>query len=155
MLSNANIEFWNSAEIQHANNLSEKRSRTKWECKITDTLIGDFIITPLTSAKKLHHEDEWMKNGCQKHAFQCSAGIYSLFSIQSKTGDQRATLGLINSEDHWSLDYCIGPHGKNVMDEILEYFDDDGILQTEWLPTEIYFVAHEVARLMNSATFHS
>ena len=149
MLSYANVEPWNNAGPVELKSEVGKKTRTKWECSVSESLIGDFIVTPLTSARMLQREDEWMENGCQTYAFQCAAAKYALFSIHSKNGDQRATLGLVNNEEHWSFDLCSGPYGENVMDEILEYYDDDGILQTEWLPTELYFVAHEVVRLMN------
>jgi hypothetical protein len=36
-----------------------------------------------------------------------------------------------------------------VLEETCCYLDEDEVLQTEYHPTDLYYVAQEVARLMN------
>ena len=76
---------------------------------------------------------------------------YCLFSVRSRSGERLATLGLTCIEDYWRVDQCFGPSNTEVMEETRTYLDEDGELQEELFATELYYVTHEIARLMNSA----
>ena len=95
-----------------------------------------------------------MNNCSREYSSPCADGKYTIFSIRTRSGERMATLGIRNDEGYWRFDQCSGPSNGDVLEEVNEYYDDEGILQTEYLPTEIYYVAHEVVRLMNSATHH-
>ena len=130
-------------------NNAEKRSR-KWQCKLPETVIGDFLIIPLTSAKMLKSETYWMSNCCKDYLFQCAGLEYSVFSIRTRTGERLATLGLRNDNGYWQFDQCYGPSNSEVLEESHLYLDEEGTLQSDSFPTELYYVAHEVVRLMNA-----
>ena len=129
---------------------SSKTCRKKWKCKLKQTLIGDYLAIPLTSEKMLKSESYVMNNCCRNYAAGCAALEYSVFSIRRRSGERLATLGLAYDGDYWRFDQCFGPSNTEVLEEIVVYLDDDGGLQTELFATELYYVAHEVARLMNS-----
>ena len=99
----------------------------------------------------LKSEGYWMNNCCRDYAGQCADSEYCIFSIRSRSGERLATLGLISDQGYWYFDQCFGPANTDVLEETSLFLDEDDVLQTEWFPTEIYYVAHEVIRLMNSA----
>jgi len=75
---------------------------------------------------------------------------YCVFSIRTRSGERLATLGIACDDDgYWRFDRCMGPANGNVLEEPRHYLDEDGVLQTEWFATELYYVAHDVVRLMN------
>lgn len=127
-----------------------KRVR-KWDCKLLETLIGNYLIVPLTSAKMLKSEGYLMNSGCREYTDECVDQKYTIFSIRSRSGERLATLGLVYDEDYWQVDQCLGPANKEVMEEISSHIDENGMLHTEVFATELYYVAHEVGRLMNSS----
>lgn len=131
---------------------SGKRRSAKWECRLSEKLIGEYLVIPLTSAKMLKSEGYWMNNCCKEYVHQCADLTYCLFSIRSRSGERLATLGLASEQGSWGLDQCFGPSNIDVLEETLVYLDEDEVVQTEWVPTEMYYVAHEVVRLMNSAS---
>ncbi len=122
----------------------------QWECKLKETLVGEYLIVPLNSAKMLKSEGYLMNNCCRDYIFRCADLAYSLFSIRSRSGERLATLGLGYENGYWHFDQCFGQANSEVLEESLEYFDEDGVLRTEYFPTEIYYLAHEVVRLMNA-----
>lgn len=153
MLSQATVTDFNatfSTELTIAGNSIERRPK-KWKCKLPETLIVDYLITPLTSAKLLKLEGYLMNNCCPEYIEQCAGLTYCIFSISRRTGERVATLGLKYDLSYWRFDQCFGPSNTEVLEEIRTYLDEDGELQEEIYATEIYYVAHEVARLMNSA----
>ncbi len=152
MLSQATVTDFNatfSTELTIAGNSVERRPR-KWKCKLPETLVGDYLITPLTSAKLLKSEGYQMNNCCREYIEQCAGLTYCIFSITRRTGERVATLGLEYDLCYWRFDQCFGPSNTEVLEEIRTYLDEDGELQEEIYATEIYYVAHEVVRLMNS-----
>lgn len=116
-----------------------------------ETLIGNYLIVPLISVKMLKHEEYLMNSCCREYADDCVDQKYSIFSIRSRSGERLATLGLVYDEDYWRFDQCLGPANKEVMEELSCHLDENGVLHTDVFATELYYVAHEVGRLMNSS----
>lgn len=96
-------------------------------------------------------EGYMMNNCCREYIAECAEKNYAIFSIRRRSGERLATLGLCYDKDYWRFDQCVGPLNKDVMEETRGYLDEDGMLHTEIFATELYFVAHEVGRLMNSS----
>lgn len=133
-----------------AKKTSGRRQPRKWNCKLSETLIGEYLLVPLTSAKMLKSEGYWMNSCCREYVNECADLKYSIFSIRSRSGGRVATLGLVYDEDYWRFDQCLGQSNTDVLEETRGYLDEDGVLHTELFATELYYVAHEVVRLMNS-----
>jgi hypothetical protein len=151
MLSQSKVENLNaifSTELAVGSSV-EKRSG-KWKCKLSEMLVGEYLIMPLTSTKLLKSEGYLMNNCCREYIGQCMALKYCVFSIRSRSGERLATLGLAYDEGYWRFDQCFGPSNGDVLEETRQYLDEEGELQTEWFATELYYVAHDVVRLMNS-----
>ena len=91
-----------------------------------------------------------MNNDSLFYTRRCADLEYCLFSIRTRTGERLATLGLMSKDGYWKFDWCSGPSRAEVLEESLEYIDDEGVAQTEHYPTELYYVAQEVVRLMNA-----
>lgn len=127
----------------------KKRSH-KWNCNLSEMIIGDYLIIPLTSTKQLKSEAYWMNNCCGEYVDCCASLHYSIFSIRSRSGERLATLGLAYQQDCWVFDQCMGPSNEVVIEETREYLDENGELQLEWYGTELYYLSQEVARLMNT-----
>lgn len=154
MLSQSKVDYFNdlfATELAAGNSIGRRPS--KWKCKLSEMLIGDYLITPLTSAKLLKSEGYLMNNCCRDYTSQCMDLKYSLFSIRRRTGERLATLGLEYDEDYWRFDQCYGPSNTEVLEETRIYPDEDEELQEETYATELYYVAHEVVRLMNSTIY--
>lgn len=130
--------------------VSKRQRLGKWQCKLPEMLVGEYLLVPCISAKMLKSEGYWMNNCSRDYMDACAAGEYCIFSIRSRTGERLATLGLINDSSGWRFDQCYGPSNADVMEETYVYLDDDGELHSESFPTDIYYIAHEVVRLMNS-----
>jgi len=137
------------AELAAATSFARKSG--KWECRLLETFVGEYSITPLTSAKMLKSEGYLMNNCCRDYLSQCEEREYCVFSIRSRSGERIATLGLKNEQGRWFFDQCYGRSNTNVLHGTISFLDDDGVLQTESFSTDIYYVAHEIARLINSA----
>ncbi len=152
MLSQSKVDNFNAlfATELAAGNSVERRPR-KWKCKLSEMLIGEYLMIPLTSAKMMKSESYHMNNCCRDYVEQCAEMTYCLFSIRSRSGERLATLGLKCRGGYWRFDQCAGPSGAEVLEETRPYLDEDGELQEESIATDLYYVAHEVARLMNSA----
>ena len=129
----------------------EKRPRT-WACPLSEELVGEYLVVSLTSIKQVLAEAEQLNNFCRENIARCAGGTYSLLSIRSRSGERLATLGLRKEDDHWQVDRCTGSSNADVMEESMSFLDEDDALHTECYATELYYVAHEVARLMNSAS---
>jgi hypothetical protein len=155
MLSQSKVDYLNDLFVTEvaAGNSVERRQR-KWKCKLSEILIGEYLIIPLTSAKLLQSESYHMNNCCADYVDQCAEMTYCLFSIRSRSGERLATLGLIYTQGYWRFDECSGPSNTEVLEESRTYLDEDGELQEELFATDLYYVAHEVARLINSAGLH-
>ena len=152
MLSQSKTDNFNAlftTELTAGNSI--KRRPKKWKCKLSEMLIGEYCIMPLISAKLLKSEGYHMNNCSRDYHEQCAELTYCLFSIQNRFGERLATLGLYFRGGNWRFDQCTGPSNTEVLEETRLYLDEDGELQEEIYATEIYYVAHEVARLMNSA----
>jgi hypothetical protein len=152
MLSQSKVDTLNafvSTELAAGN--SVERRRNKWKCKLSEMLIGEYLIIPLTSAKLLKSEGYQMNNCCRDYVDQCAEMTYCLFSIRRRSGERLATLGLEYDHDYWRFDQCFGPANTEVLEETRTYLDEDGELQEELFATDLYYIAHEVARLMNCA----
>ena len=91
-----------------------------------------------------------MNNCCRDFIEQCAAHQYAVFSLRRRSGERLATLGLRHEDGHWYFDQCAGPSDQDVLEVCLAYLDEEDKLQSECYPTELYFIAHEVARLMNA-----
>ena len=91
-----------------------------------------------------------MNTCCRDYREQCAELSYCLFSIRTRSGERLATLGLTCRGGYWRFDQCVGPSGMEVLEETRSYLDEDGELQEEIYATELYYVVHEVVRLMNS-----
>lgn len=150
MLSQYNVNELNAifgAELSAG--ASVERRPGKWECKLSEMFVGEYLIVPLTTTKMLKSEGYVMNNCCRDYTHQCKDLEYSIFSIRSRSGERIATLGLAKDAGYWCFDQCLGQSNTEVLEETLNYLDDEDVLQTEYFPTEIYYVAHEVVRLMN------
>jgi hypothetical protein len=150
MLSQTTVNELNTIFAGELSVSSSRRRSGKWGCKLTETLIGEYLITPLTSAKMLKSEGYWMNNCSRDYTRQCEEFEYCIFSIRKRTGERLATLGIVNDQGHWSFHQCYGPSNSEVLEEIYGYQDEDDMLHFDSDPTELYYVAHEVVRLMNS-----
>lgn len=152
MLSHSKVDCFNALlATELAAGKSAVRRLSKWKCNIPDTLIGEYSITPLTSVKMVKSEGYQMNNCCREYIDQCAELTYCLFSIRSRSGERLATLGLICRGGYWRFDQCFGPSNAEVLEEMRTFLDEEGELQEESYATELYYVAHEVVRLMNSA----
>ena len=129
---------------------SNAKRSGKWDCPLSEVLVGEYWIIPLTSRKLLKSEGYAMNNCCRDYISQCEAMGYCIFSIRNRTGERLATLGLKKEQNYWYFDQCFGASNADVLEEILTYLDENGMEQTESTSSEIYYVAHEVARLMNT-----
>lgn len=126
-----------------------KRNR-RWPSVLPETVVGDYLVVPLTSSKMLKSEGYRMNNCSREYSGLCGLGSYLIFSIRSRSGERVATLGMRKRDEFWRFEQCLGPGNSNVMDEEITYCDENGTVQQEWYPTELYYVAHEVVRLVNS-----
>lgn len=124
--------------------------KSSWYCGLNEMILGEYLIIPLTSARKLRSEGYCMNNCCRDYIEPCAAGQYSVFSIRSRSGERLATLGMAKDGERWHLDQCYGPSNSEVLEEDILYEDEEGILQVEPICSEMYYLAHEVVRLMNS-----
>lgn len=129
--------------------VSAERRSGNWQCRLPETFIGEYLIVPLTSTRLLKTEGYVMNNCCREYSRQCEDQMYAMFSIRTRSGERIATLGLSKELGYWTVDQCYGPSNSEVMEEMCNFLDEDEVLQTEYFPTEIYYVAHEVVRLMN------
>lgn len=129
--------------------------RQRWpSCSIKESVIGEYLIVPLTSGGMVKSEGFRMSNCCREYIPLCAQGKYALYSIRTRSGERVATLGLVNDDDHWRLDQCYGYSNGEVLEECLEFIDEEGVVHSECYPTELYYVVHEVVRLMNVARTH-
>lgn len=130
--------FWNNFNIK------------RWESSIGLVEIGQYRIVPLTTPKKVKSEGYLMQKCVRQYVDVCQGGEYLLFSIRNLDGERVATLGVKNRDDYWYFDDCLGKENTNVMETILETLDDDNNTVHEIDYTELFSVAHEVVRLLNS-----
>lgn len=122
----------------------------QWPSMISDMIIGDYLIVPLRTAKMLKSEAYNMNNNSDQFIPGCTTNENCAFSIRNHFGFSQATLILSYDDEGWRLEKCYGPSNTNVLEEVLEFFDENDIAQTEYYPTDLYYVAYEIIRLMNS-----
>lgn len=155
MLIQTKINSSSALFANHSSQSFKKSKKRKWKSQVAETIVDQFFVIPVTSTKMLRSEAYWMNNCCQEFAEQCARLEYNIFSIRSRSGERLATLGVINDNGYWRFDQCFGPSNSDVLEEALEYLDEDDVLQEERFPTELYYVAHEVVRMMNAnGDFH-
>ena len=68
MLSQSKVDYFNdlfATELAVGN--SVERRPKKWKCKLSEMLIGEYLIMPLTSAKLLKSEGYHMNNCCRDY----------------------------------------------------------------------------------------
>jgi len=151
MLSESQVKEFNTLfAVELAMGYASNTSPGKWGCSLSEMVIGDYVVIPLTSAKMLKSESYWMQNCCSDFTSRCAELEYCVFSIRTRPGKRLATLGVRMAGGYWRFDQCFGPRNEEVLEFVQEYTDDKGYIQGEWATTEIYSVAHEVVRLMNS-----
>ncbi len=126
------------------------RSGNSWESLLGENVLGDYLVVPLVSAGMLRSEALWMSNCINGYRAICAAGDYAFFSVRTRSGERVATLGVRKDEGCWTLDLCFGPENSTVLEETIEYMDEDGRLQLESYPTDMYYIAQEVVRLQNN-----
>ena len=129
---------------------SSKRSTGKWECILPEMLIADYSVIPLTSAKILKSESYWMQNCCREYTYMCADLRYCIFSIRNRFGERLATLGLAKEGAYWNFQQCFGPQNTQILESIREYTEEKGLIHAEWSSTDLYDIAHEIVRMMNS-----
>ncbi|MBM9604178.1 PcfJ domain-containing protein [Desulfopila inferna] len=149
MLSQSKANELNTLFGIEFNDYAERQSG-KWTCPLSEEIIGDYFIIPLISAKMLKSEGYLMDNCCRDYLELCEVQKYRIFSMRNLSDERVATLGLRNDNGYWCFDQCFGPSNADVLEETIEYLDEDAELQTEVLPSDLYYVAHEVVRLMNA-----
>lgn len=155
MFTQSKVNSSNTLFTNHLPQSSVKPKRRKWKCQLPEIIVDQFLVIPIISAKMLRSEAYWMNNCCRDYTLQCANLEYNIFSIRSRSGERLATLGVENDNGYWRFDQCFGPANSNVLEETLEYFDEDDVLQEERFPTELYYVVHEVVRMMNvNGEFH-
>lgn len=155
MLTQTKVNPSSSLFTNHSPQSFKKSKKRSWKSQLFETIVDQFLIIPVTSAKMLRSEAYWMNNCCQDYAGQCANLEYNIFSIRSRSGERFATLGVINDNGYWRFDQCFGSSNSNVLEETLEYLDEDDVLQEERFPTELFYVVHEVVRMMNvNGDFH-
>lgn len=151
MLSQSQVKELNTLfAIDLAMGSASNRSSGKWECSLPEMIIGDYVVIPLISAKMLKSESYWMLNCCSEFASRCAELEYCIFSIRTRPGKRLATLGVRMAGGYWYFDQCFGRRNEEVLEARREYTDEEGFTHNEWVIADIYYVAHEVVRLMNS-----
>lgn len=149
MLSQSAVEELNALFAKELSGVVTNRRTQKWACPLSETIIGEYLITPLTSSKMLKSEGYLMNNCCRDYVRQCQNLEYCIFSIRSLTGKRIATLGVANDHEYWIFDQCYGPSNTDVLEETYEYLDEEEVMQVDWRQTELYYVVHEIVRLLN------
>ncbi len=130
----------------------EKRIKG-WHCPIQSVQVGEYIVVPLTSARKVKSEGYLMQNCVKEYVEQCRDNMYLLFSIRNLKGERVATLGVKKEGDRWYFDDCLGKDNSTVMEFSTEFFDAGSVFcEIEY--TELFSVAHEVVRLINTNPAH-
>ena len=148
MLTQAQVDSLNnifSTEIAEA----RKGARTRWNCPICQIEIGGFLIIPLVSSKMLKSEAHAMRNCVNSYLHECAEEKYCVFSVRDLNKKRIATLGTYNDEGYWVFDQCVGEDNIDVMEEVIESIDDNGKTCYQDVMNDIFYVAHEVVRLMN------
>ncbi|MFT5700927.1 MAG: hypothetical protein ACI8ZB_003812 [Desulforhopalus sp.] len=123
--------------------------RTKWACPIVTTEVGEYLVVPLLTSKKVKSEGYLMQNCIREYIPRCIDGTYLVFSIRSGCGERVATLGARDDGGYWVFDDCLGNENEPVIEIVHECCDVDGSPLCLIDYTEIFSVAHEVVRLLN------
>lgn len=150
MLSQPQITQGNLASTVNSFSSTSISTTRKWPYTIPETIIGDYLIVPITTAKMLKSESHYLNNNSDQYLSGCSRHENCAFSMRDHFGFSQATLVLSHNNEGWRFEKCHGPSNTNVLEEIIEFFDENEIAQTEYYPTELYYVAHEIIRLMNA-----
>lgn len=129
--------------------MMKEDSQKYWRCPLSPFEISDFKITPLTSSRALASEGWNMQHCVATYAEHCATGLYHVFSIRNSINQRIATLGLQLSHDLWRVDQCLGFRNVQVTFRIDKRDDVNGKHMESHEPTDLHYLAHEVARLLN------
>jgi hypothetical protein len=130
--------------------VSVNEFRYRWQCPVQEQTMGDFHIVPLTTANELASEGRNMHDCVASYGAACAKGLYQVFSIRDLDGERVATLGLVYAVGGWKVDQCIGILNDEVTTTIVEWIDGNGKHDSMDEPTDLHFLAQDVARLMNN-----
>jgi len=125
--------------------------RYRWQSPLRVQEMGNFRVVPLTSTKDLASEGWNMRHCVANYDVDCARGLYQVFSIRDLDGKRLATLGLRYDPNGWKLDQCLGILNAEVITSVVDWIDGNGNHHSIDQPTEIYFLAQEVERLMKNA----
>lgn len=155
MFTQSRVNLSSTLFTNHLSQSFIKPKKRKWKCRLPEIIVDQFLVIPITSAKMLRSEAYWMNNCCRDYTSKCATLEYNIFSIRSRSGERLATLGVESDRGYWRFDQCFGPSNSDVLEEKLEYLDEEDVLQEERFPTELFYVVHEVVRMMNAkGDFH-
>ena len=128
-----------------------KGTRTRWYCPVSQIEIGGLLIIPLVSSKMLKSEAHAMRNCINSYLQECAEERYCLFSVRDLYNRNRriATLGAYKDEGYWVFDQCVGEENIDVTEEEIESIDQNGKTHYQEYKNDIFYVSHEVVRLMN------
>ena len=136
----------------------KQNSRDKsiaWQSGLSETIIGAYLMVPLTSIKMLFEEESETGKSYRDFIFRCFHNNYRLFSVRDRSGQRLAVLGISRVNGYWALDFCRDPFDANMLEEYLVYLDDENTVQEEMVPTELYYVSQEIVRLLNAMEIKS
>lgn len=121
----------------------------RWQSTLQAQEIGDFRIIPLTSSMELTSEGWNMKHWAANYDEDCAKGLYQVFSVRNLDGEAVATLSLRYGAGQWRVDQCLGFRYEEVTSTVVEWVDQNGKHNERNDPTDLHFLAQDVARLMN------
>lgn len=144
------IAFEHLKVILNPNVQSRKKRYLKWFSILPECKIGEFRIVPLTNSRLLRAEGRAMGFCVGHYDVLCEELLTRAFSIRDWSGKRVATVSLIWDDRPWCLEQIKGQGYTDVLEDEKTFFDGNSTAtQTE--PTELYYVAHEIARLHLSA----
>jgi len=142
---------WHEYQAELTRSKASKPAKTLlWKCDLHQTFIGEYLLLPITSLRKLHKEEQVLNNNCSSNLFRCYNETYSAISLRTRSGERIATICLQKEQNYWELDSCLGRNSENVLEETLIYMDEDLNVQEETTPTDLYYICQEAVRLMNN-----
>ena len=121
-----------------------------WVSLIEQHYAGDFLVTPLTSRKKLRREGRAMDHCVELYADFCRSGSFRIFSIQHAYDDRRATLSLLLKDGWWDVSECAGYSNADVLTDYAEYDAEWDMMDVEY-NSNIYYLAADISTRYNRA----
>ncbi len=70
-------------ELQISAKLNSKIKAGRWDCPIESIEVGEYLIVPLTTRRKVKSEGYLMQNCVRQYISLFKGGEYLLFSIQN------------------------------------------------------------------------